>query len=319
MTRLMCSTQHAEVGAVKRELFKAGIRSEIRSNPVSGALNVNRLELWVENDNEFFEAQRHYANMQAQAGNGDDPDATEVPTEIPTNSENFEPASTWALSQGAPDLVEENQGHRPGGELDPASLLLEKEIEEVPEPTYVLSEPVAALRNEVESLGQSLFNSLTAAEKAATEFTALQISLGSELAERTRSQDLLRGEVSELQSQLKAIEASLLAKQKQLETTQQQLQTQHGMVVELRREIVSHEQEWDENRRMVAKVQAELAVERQSRIAAEEKFAKSALDLERLGTQLAEQKDLQEQSPISIGSLNSLRGRLQAKKSSDRV
>jgi len=312
MTRLMWSTQHAEVGAVKRELFRAGIRSEIRS---TGALNVTRLELWVENDNEFFEAQKHYANMQARAGNGDEPDATEVPTETPFDPENFESTPTWSLSQGVPDLVENNQNQRPDGELVQESSLLEEQ-KEVLKPNDVLSETSAALGSGVESLGRSLSDLLTAAEKTAAEFTVLQISLGSELAERTRSQDLLNGELSELRSRLNAVETTLLERQKRLETTQQQLQTQQGMVVELTQEIVSREQEWDENRRMVSEAQAELAVERQARIAAEENFAKSALALECLGKRLAEQKDLQEQTQTSIGSLNSLRGRLQSKKSS---
>jgi len=82
---------------------------------------------------------------------------------------------------------------------------------------------------------------------------------------------------------------------------------------------VSREQERDENKQLVSKARAELAVERQSRIAAEEKAAKSAQALERLETQLTEQRDLQEQFQASIGSLNSLRGRLQAKKNSVRA
>ena len=152
MTRLMCSTQHAEVGAVKRELFRAGIRSEIRS---TGALNLTRLELWVENDNEFFEAQKHYANMQARAGNGDEPDATEVPTVTPFDPENFESTPTWTISQGTPDIIEENQSHYQVGEPEPANLPLEKQNEEVLEPKDVSSETSAGLGSGVESLGQS--------------------------------------------------------------------------------------------------------------------------------------------------------------------
>jgi hypothetical protein len=91
------------------------------------------------------------------------------------------------------------------------------------------------------------------------------------------------------------------------------------MVVELRKEIVSREHEWDENKRLASKAHAELVVERQSRVAAEEKTTKLGLAQERLEKQLAEQMDLQVQLRASIGSLNSLRSRLQAKKTSVRA
>jgi len=319
MTRLMCSTQQEEVGAVKSELFRAGIRSEIRSNPVAAALNITRLELWVENDNDYFAAQKFYASMQARAGNGHEPAATEVPSETSIDVEDLPAPATRAVSRGVADLDGKSKSQRPGGELEQASLLLEKEIEEVLEREDALTETCAALRSEVESLSRSLSESQAAAEKKAAEFALLRSSLEHELAERTRSEDQLKGEVRELQSRLKSVEATLLERQKKLETTLEQLQTRQAMVVELRKEIVSRGQEWDEDKQLVSKARAELAVERQSRIAAEENAAKSAQARERLEGQLEEQKDLQAQLRTSIGSLNLLRGRLQAKKTSIRA
>jgi hypothetical protein len=319
MTRLMCSTRQEEVAAVKSELFKAGIRSEIRKNPVTAALNIKRLEVWVENEKDLFAAQECYARMQARAGNGHEPAATAAPTKTAIDVENPPAASTWAVSWGGADPDGKNSGRRTGGELEQASLLLEKEIEEILKREDTLSEACAALRSETENLSQSLSESQAAAVKKAAEFAALRNSLERELAEHTRSEDQLKGEVRELQSRLKSADATLLERHRKLESTLQQLQTQQSMVVELRKEIVSREQAWDEHKGLVSKAHAELAVEQQARLAAEEKLAKSALAQERLEKQLANHKDLQDQLRASLGSLNSLRGRLQAKKTSVRA
>lgn len=319
MTRLMCSTQQEEVGAVKRELFRAGIRSEIRENPLTAALNITRLELWVENDKDYFAAQKFYANMQARAVNGHEPAAEEEPAGASINPEVAPDSSKWAVSRGAAGRDGNCKSQLPGGELEQVSLLLEREIEEILQREDALAETCSTLRGEVENLSRSLSESQAAAEKHAAEFAALKISLEREVAEHARSEDQLKGEVRELQSLLKSAEGTLVERQRRLEATLEQLQTQQAKVVELRKEIVSREQEWDEHKRLVSKTRAELAVERQSRIVAEENAAKSAQAQERMEQQLAEQKDLQGQLQSSIGSLNSLRDRLQAKKTSVRV
>lgn len=319
MTRLMCSTQQEEIGAVKRELFRAGIRSEIRENPLAAALNITRLELWVENDKDYFAAQKFYAGMQARAGNGHEPADGEESTGASINPEVALSSSRWAVSRGAAGRDGNGKSQLPGGELEQVSLLLEKEIEEILEREDALSEDCSTLRGEVENLSRSLSESQAAAEKKAVEFAALKISLEREVAEHARSEDQLKGEVRELQSLLKSAEGTLVERQRRLETTLEQLQTQQAKVVELRKEIVSREQEWDEHKRLVSKTHAELAVERQSRIVAEEKAAKSAQAQEHMEKQLTEQKDMQGQLQASIGSLNLLRDRLQAKKSSVRV
>jgi len=315
----MCSTQQEEVGAVKRELFRAGIRSEIRTNPLAAALNITRLELWVENDNDYFAAQKFYATMQARSGNGHEPADIEDSSGPSLDVEDLPVPTALSAHRGAGGLNGKDKSLHSGGELEQVSLLLEKEIEEILEREDALSETCAALRSEVESLTRSLSESQAAAEKKAAEFAALRTSLEREAAEHTRSEGQLKGEVRELQSRLKSVEETLSERQKKLEATLEQLQTQQSKVVELRKEIVSHEQEWDESKRLVSKVRAEIAVEKQSRLVAEEKAAKSAQALERLARQLTEQRDLQEQLQSSIGSLNSLRGRLQAKKTSVRA
>jgi chromosome segregation ATPase len=313
----MCSERQEEVAAVKSELFKAGIRAEIRQNPVAAALQITRLELWVENEKDYFAAHKLYTNMQARAKNGHEPAAAEAPTESSLAMERLPARSTG--SGRVPDLDAKKKSQRPSGELEEARLLLEREIEDVLEREDALSETCGALRRELESLSRSLSESQAAAEKKASEFASLKSSLERELAERTRSEEQLKGELRELQLRLKAGEESLSEKHKRLEATLQQLQTQQAMVVELRKEIVSREQEWEANNRLVSKAHAELVAERESLIASEEKAAKSARALEQLEKQLAEQKDLQAQLRASIGSMNAFRDRLQAKKTSVRA
>ncbi len=315
----MCSTQKEEIGAVKRELFRAGIRSEIRTNPLAAALNITRLELWVENDNDYFAAQKFYATMQARSGNGHEPGDKEDSSRPSIGAEELPVPSTLAVNRGVADVNGKNKSPHSGGELEQVSLLLEKEIEEILEREDALSQTCTTLRSEVGSLTRSLSESQAAAEKKAAALAAVRVSLERESVEHTRSEAEHKGEVRELQSRLKSVEETLSERKKKLDVTLEQLQTQQSKVVELRKEIVSHEQEWDESKRLVSKVRAELAVEKQSRVVAEEKAAKLAQALEVLERQLTEQRDLQEQLQASIGSLNSLRGRLQAKKTSVRA
>ena len=65
--RLMCSQSRAEIEAVKDELTKAGIATETRNNPMAEALGVNGLELWVQDERDFFNAANLFARMQAPA------------------------------------------------------------------------------------------------------------------------------------------------------------------------------------------------------------------------------------------------------------
>ena len=316
MKRLMCSERREEVAAVKMELFKEGIRSEIRENPLTAALNIQRLELWVENERDHLVARRVFSRMQARARNGQEPADAEVPIEI---SIDVEPPPALpagaAVGRGA-DRDAQDKSQQPGGELEEASSLLEKEIDEVLKRQDALAETCGTLRREVENLSRSLSESQAAAERKAAEFATLRNALERELAERRRSEEQLKGEARELQSRLKSGEQSLLEKQQRLEAALQQLQTQQAAAAQLQRELASREQEWDATNRLVSKVQADLAVERGSRMAAEEKAAKSAQAQERLEKQMAEQKHLEAQLRASIRSMNSLRDRLQAKRNS---
>src|ERR1051325_5334169 len=68
--RLMTSGNENEVEEVRRELLKAGIASEKRRHPIAEAFGIGGVELWVENERDFFDASQLYAPMQHLAGNG---------------------------------------------------------------------------------------------------------------------------------------------------------------------------------------------------------------------------------------------------------
>src|SRR6516164_9190563 len=62
--RLMCSQNKAEVEAVKKELLKAGIESETRKHSLAESFGVNAVELWVQDERNFFDAANVIARMQ---------------------------------------------------------------------------------------------------------------------------------------------------------------------------------------------------------------------------------------------------------------
>jgi len=312
----MCSERREEVAAVKSELFKAGIRSEIRENPVTAALQIQRLELWVQNERDYLAARKVYSRIQSGGRASPEPVVVEEAAEISTDTDDPPALSAGASRARAAVLDTRDKSPRPGGEVEEASLLLEKEIEEMLQREDALAETCATLRSEVEKLSRSLSESQAAAGKQAAEFAAARTSLERDLAERTRSAERLEGDTRELQARLKSSEESLSEKQRKLETALQQLQTQQAVAAQLRKDILSRDQERDAANRLLSRAQAELDLEKQNRMAAEEKASKAARAQERLEKQLAEQKDMQAQLRASIGSMNSLRDKLQAKRNS---
>src|SRR5262245_6655079 len=67
--RLISSGNEHEVEEVRRELLKAGIASEKRRHPIAEAFGVSGVELWVQNERDFFNASQLYARMQHLAAN----------------------------------------------------------------------------------------------------------------------------------------------------------------------------------------------------------------------------------------------------------
>src|SRR5258705_12117859 len=65
--RLMCAGHETEIELGRKDLFKAGIHSETRRHPIAEALGVSGVELWVQNEQDFFNASRVYTRLQGKA------------------------------------------------------------------------------------------------------------------------------------------------------------------------------------------------------------------------------------------------------------
>ncbi len=283
----MCTQDRREVEFLKRELFRAGIRTEVRTNPVAAALGVSRLELWLPNDNDYADASRQCTvirNHVAEHGlpkvlNGDgEPDEDLFENERPvitTSVVDVEPLPP----AGSDEVKTKKKRERRASELEQARALLEQEVEEVLARETELAAKCASLHDRVKHLSDSLEESKAkhaeeargraAAEKKAAEISDLKAALEKEMAERRSLEEKLQRETR--------------------------------------------------------RAEEELSREKTARIAAEENAAKLTAARDSLAQQLAEntrqhqelQSELdqeQEQLQAYLGSLNSLRSKLQAKK-----
>jgi hypothetical protein len=115
----------------------------------------------------------------------------------------------------------------------------------------------------------------------------------------------------EWQRQLKSRDESLEVSQKQLDAKSQLLQTHQAAIVELRDTIVASEKQWEES---LSGARGEAAMQRQARLAAEERAKAAAEAQKSLEKQLLEQKDLEQRMQAHIASMGSLRSKLQAKR-----
>jgi len=220
MTRFICSQKRSEIEAVKKELFRAGIRSEIRNNPLAEALRVTRLELWLEDERDLFNASKLYAALQESAP-AKPPEVIPAAPESPTTSfiEADVPDTTEQPHQdanGAPDPG----GEPPADELSQASVLLEKEIEQALERESRLSDTCASLRNQLKELTEKLAQNQTelnreTEERAATErkhtseISKLQEALEREKQQRRRAEETLEDQTRKAREQLQSRDKAL--------------------------------------------------------------------------------------------------------------
>src|ERR1041385_3900585 len=95
--RLIASENETEIEEVRMELLKAGIASEKRRQLLAEAFGVGAVELWVQNERDFFNASVLYARMQQPAANrppatSQNPEPSVGPGDAPKL--NAEPSST---------------------------------------------------------------------------------------------------------------------------------------------------------------------------------------------------------------------------------
>ncbi len=326
MTRFICSQDRAEIETVKKELFRAGIRSEIRSNPLADALRVVRLELWLEDERDLFNASKLYAGIQSRNGRKPVDSAAAQRTEPPEIYVDVDdpPGNRKVRKQRGREEAEQPQPEAASETLMEASALLEKEIETALEREAELARKCGGLHSRIEELTGALAKAETELareresrqtyeKKAAAEVLSLQSACERERSGRVRAEEQLEHEKRESQDTLRSRNEALKTAQTKLDSVLQQLQTQQTAVVELRKELVTREQQAQEQEKLLARSRAEAAAERQERTSAVENAERAVAERAELEKRLAQEKG--RQAAAYAQNLNSLRAKLQARRS----
>jgi chromosome segregation ATPase len=309
----MCSQDQSEVEAIRKELIKAGIQVETRPHPIAEAFGVSGLELWVQNERDFFNASKLYARLQDRVGESSAPSTTRPPAKALIRSGNE--AQTKARSSPREGSQTDPKPVPQSGrmELKQASTLLQKGIEEVLLRESQLSGECAALRGKVQELTQALAQAQTQASREIKN---------REAAERTQTEELthllntLDRERKEWEQQLKACEDSMKKAQDQAHALSHLVQSQQAASVALKREITGLEVQRDQQEQLLNNARQETMVEREARLAAEQRAGAAE---ESLQAQWAERINLETQIRAQLASLGSLVGKLASKASGDVV
>jgi len=306
----MCSRDPAEVEALQNEFFNARIAVATRNNPVAESLGIRAVELWVTDTLDFSTASKLYAEMR-ERNSGKCGGAT-APVQAETRDQHHpkepEPGKVEPPNMGVNGSDSKHANEPQREELEQASCLLEKEIDEMLKRESELVTECASLRGTMEEMGQALAEARAALARETESRAAAEKEQAKKLS---GLQSAMEHERHEWQRQLKSRDESLEVSQKQLDAKSQLLQTHQAAIVELRDTIVASEKQWEES---LSGARGEAAMQRQARLAAEERAKAAAEAQKSLEKQLLEQKDLEQRMQAHIASMGSLRSKLQAKR-----
>jgi DNA repair exonuclease SbcCD ATPase subunit len=297
--RLMCAGNEREIGLIRQKLLEAGIASETRRHPIAEALGVNGIELWVQNEQDFFNASKLYNHLQQTSGNSLDT-LTKSPN-IEIHAQSVSGAKPQAESS-TPAKDAGNVGSKPVVqprrlEFKQASSLLQKSIEELLQCESELEGECASLRAKVEQLTRAL---------AQAQADVAQEIKDREAAERNQSEqltgvlDTIARERREWQAKLKSSDDSLTNANEQVGSLSRLLETEQAAADALQQKIVALQLQRDEQESSLCDARKEAAVEREARLAADQRagFAEESLQ-----TQWAERQELERQIQASLGPL----------------
>mgnify|MGYP001198662582 FL=1 len=223
MIRLMCSDDRKGLEALESRLYQAGIRSEIRGNPLTAALGISRFEIHVEEADwqaasevcqELAMGERVEAPPNFQAGRDRRGFARTAPAEVIIDAETVSPA--------APDLGTDHSAvSRPETEtaeipddLAEATALLRDEVEALLAREAKLVEYCASLEEKVKTLEESL----SRARADLTRELSHRSSTEKKLVEVTAARDALEQDRQAFEVRLKASEQALAAAQARIES-----------------------------------------------------------------------------------------------------
>ena len=330
MTRLMSSNDRQEVETLKRKLFKAGIRSEIRGNPLANVLGITRHEVFIDerdllraskvrHDLETVVSADHAAGSPG-GGRGIDSIVGGEGPELVTDAEVLPASSTEPPRVESPARGPETGAAEPKVEFAQATALLEKEVEELLVRESRLVNRCSSLEEKLKALDESLAQ---AAADLARE-TSNRSTGEKKLAEVCAARASLEKEMQRLEVRLKTSEQALATSQTQLESQTRDFTIQQARIANLEKEVSSRDTQLERIAESLAQARAGMDELKNLRLAAEQKSDALASARKALDAQLAQQaqqqerllrerRDEHEQMRACVGKVNDLSSRVRAK------
>ena len=330
MTRLMCSNVRQEVETLKSKLFRAGIRSEIRGNPLAHAMGITRLELFVhERDllraSEVRQRPETVINLDEPAGSPGGGRRINGPaegeeSELVIEAEVRPSSATQRPRDERPGRGPRTDGAEPEDEFAQATALLEKEVEELLAREGKLADRCCSLDEKVKALDESLAQARADLTREASKGSTSE----QKLAEAGAARASLEKELQALDVRFKASEQALAASQARLELQRQESNLQLARIADLTKEVSSRDAQLERMAGSLADARAGMEREKDLRLAAEQESRNRAAALKSLECQLgqeaqqreqllSERREEHEQLQACVGKVNDLRSRLKAK------
>jgi len=330
MTRLMCSKDREEVEALKRKLFRAGIRSEIRSNPIASDLGITRLEVFIEERDllraskvrqELGTVVRVDSPVGRPAGGGRNNGFVKgEASESVTEAEVLPFPSTESPPLESPGSGAAQSGAEPETDFAQATALLEREVEEM----FARETRLVGRCTSLESEARALNEALTQTREDLAREISNHSSMEQKVAEACEARASLEKELQKLEARCKASEQELAASQAKLEVRTRELTERKARIANLEKEVSSRDAQMEKAAESLTKVRAGIEQEQGLRLAAEQKCSDLAATLKSLECQLAQhtqrheqllsdRKNDQDKLRACVGKVNDLRSRVRAK------
>jgi hypothetical protein len=305
----MCAGHDEEMELVKKELFKAGIAAETRRHPIAEELGVSGMELWVQNGPNFSIAARLYSRLQGKTANG--PETPPSP-----KAETSRAAGSGPKPQPEPPSKPSKDGSKVESipvvqprcvELNEASSLLQKGIEQMLLRESELTGECASLHGKVEELTQSLAQ---AQADVLTEIKNREAAEQKQTARLNGLLDTLERERREWHQKLKSSDDSCKHAKEQAGSQSRLLQTQQAAATALKQEVAALQLQRAQQEQALSDARKERVAEREARVAAEERAGRAE---ESLQTQWVERQELERQIQAHAANLGSLLARVTSK------
>jgi predicted nucleic acid-binding Zn-ribbon protein len=326
----MSSNDRQEVESLKRKLFKAGIRSEIRGNPLANVLGITRHEVFID-ERDLLRASKVRHDLETVVsvddvagspggGRGIDGIVKGEEPELVTEAEVLPSPSTEPPREESPGRRPETGGAEPKIEFAQATALLEKEVEELLVRESKLVNRCSSLEEKLKVRDESLAQARADLAREASNRSSAE----KKLAEGCEARASLENEMQALEVRFKASEQAHAASQAQLESQMREFSVQQVRIANLEKEVSSRDTQLERIAESLAQARAGMDELKNLRLAAEQKSAALAAARKSLESQLAQQaqqreqllserRDEHEQMRACVGKVNDLRSRVRAK------